>query len=51
MECVRYKGMEFNIGTSINIIKGICEMALDGGTPLGVGRDRIAYRDRWGVVG
>ena len=26
-------------------------MALDGGVPLGVGRARVAYRDRWGVVG
>ena len=90
MDCVRYKGMEFNIGGSANqetphplsihylvipdlllvpefvlledispssveelleIIKGICEMALDGGISLGVGRARIAYRDRWGVVG
>ena len=32
-------------------MKGVSEMALEGGTLLGVGRNRIAYRDRWGIVG
>lgn len=34
----------------LQIIKGISEMALEGEV-IGVGRNRIAYRDRWGVVG
>ncbi len=34
----------------LQIIKGISEMALEGDV-IGVGRNRIAHRDRWGVVG
>jgi len=32
------------------IIKGISEMAMEGDF-IGIGHQRIAYRDRWGVVG
>lgn len=34
----------------LQIVKGISEMALEGDV-MGVGRNRIAHRDRWGVVG
>lgn len=34
----------------LSMIAGICEMAIEGG-PVGFGHNRIAYKDRWGVVG
>lgn len=34
----------------LSIIKGVNEMLLEGG-PVGIGYNRIAYNDRWGVVG
>ena len=34
----------------LSIIAGISEMALEGGH-VGFGHNRIAYKDRWGVVG
>ncbi len=34
----------------LSIIKGVSEMVIEGG-PVGIGHNRLAYKDRWGVVG
>lgn len=34
----------------LSMITGICEMSIEGG-PVGIGHNRLAYKDRWGVVG
>ena len=34
----------------LSIIKGISEMAIEGGH-IGIGYGRVAYNARWGVVG
>ena len=34
----------------LSMIAGICEMTIEGGS-VGFGYNRIAYKDRWGVVG
>ncbi len=39
-----------NIEEIFEILIGISEMAIEGGG-IGIGYERIAFRDRWGIVG